>query len=63
MEANVSSDLNGITNAMTLYVFDLGMGLNAGLRTEAVIRGVANSEAQQAQQQQKKIDKKAVPSF
>jgi hypothetical protein len=63
MEANVSSDINGVANGLTLSIFDLGMGLNAGLRTEAVIRGVANSEAQQAQQQQKKIDKKAVPSF
>jgi hypothetical protein len=63
MEANVSSDVNGIANSLIIYVFDLGMGLNAGLRTEAVIRGLANAEAQQAQEQQKKIDKTAVPKY
>jgi len=63
MEANVSSDMNGISNSLIIYIFDLGMGLNAGLRTEAVIRGVANADAQQAAQQQNKIDKKAVPKF
>jgi hypothetical protein len=63
MQASVSSSMNGTVNTLVLYIFDLGMALNAGLRTEAVIRGVANSEAQQAQQQQKKIDKKAVPTF
>jgi hypothetical protein len=63
MEANVSSDINGIANSLIIYIFDLGMGLNAGMRTEAVIRGVANADAQQAAQQQNKIDKKAVPKF
>ena len=63
MEANVSSDMNGVANSLTLYIFDLDMALEAGLRTEAVIRGLANAEALQAQQQQKKIDKKAVPKF
>jgi len=48
---------------MVLSVFDYGMALNAGLRTQAAIRGLANSEAQQAEQQQKKIDKSAVPEF
>lgn len=63
MEANVSSDLSGVANSLILYIFDMDLALNAGLRTEAVIRGVTHSEAQQAQQQQKKIDKKAVPTF
>lgn len=63
MEANVSSDLSGVANSLILYILDIDLALNAGLRTEAVIRGVDNAEQQQAQQQQKKIDKKAVPSF
>lgn len=63
MEADVSSDLSGVANSLTLYIIDIDLALNAGLRTEAVIRGVTNSEALQTQQQQKKIDKKAVPTF
>jgi hypothetical protein len=63
MEANVSTNMNGVADSLTLYIFDIGMALDAGLRTEAVIRGVANAETQQAQQQQKKIDQKAVPKF
>jgi hypothetical protein len=63
IEANVSTDLNGIANSLMIYVYDLGMGLNAGMRTEAVIRGVANADAQRAEQQQKKIDKTVVPKY
>ncbi|KAA6465213.1 hypothetical protein DYQ86_04515 [Acidobacteria bacterium AB60] len=63
VEADVPSDMSGIANSLGIYIWDLGLGLNAAMRTEAVIRGVANAEAQQAQQQQRKIDKKAVPAF
>ena len=63
MEANVSSNMNDVANSLILYVFDLGMAVDAGLRTEAVIRGVANADAQKAQEQQKDRDKKAVPTF
>lgn len=63
IEANVSTDLNGIANSLMIYIYDLGMGLNAGMRTEAAIRGVANAQAQQAQQQQKEIDKTVVPKY
>lgn len=55
--------ITGTSTYLNLSIYDLGMALNAGLRTQAVIRGLANAEAQQAQQQQKKIDKTAVPSF
>ena len=63
IEADVLTDLNGIANSLMIYIYDLGMGLNAGMRTEAVIRGVANAQAQEAQQQQKKIDKTVVPKY
>jgi hypothetical protein len=62
LAANIAI-ISGVTSSLQLSLYDLGMGLNAGLRTQAVIHGVANAEAQQAEQQQKKVDKSAVPQF
>ena len=59
--ANIGISTNN--TSMVLSVFDYGMALNSGLRTQAAIRGLANSEEKQAEAQQKKIDKSAVPKF
>jgi hypothetical protein len=48
---------------LQMSMYDLGAAVDAGLRTQAVIRGLSNARAQQAQQQQKKIDKTVVPKF
>lgn len=60
LQANLQAST---TSSLSLLLYDSGLTIEAGLRTQAVIRGVANADEKQAELQQKKVDKTAVPKF
>jgi hypothetical protein len=54
---------DSVASMMQATLFDLGLALNEGLRTQAALQAVANADQKAAAQRQKKIDKSAVPTF
>ena len=63
LQAEITTNYGGPVAGLTLTMWDVDLGRESGLRTQAAINGVANTEEKQADQRQKQIDKSAVPKF
>lgn len=63
LEADISDGLTGIAAGLTITMYDLGLAVSAGSQTQALVRGVANAQQKDAEQNQQKIDKSDIPKF